>query len=142
VTIQRSDELRPLCPRHSVVMVMTENAEGTVVDTSQATDCDHRWACSVDECSQNYSPSLGHFTIKNNLDFWHVTNSPSIGITRSLTQVLCAHESNNVMFLETFDFQENVQIFRCPHKGCEKTMKIRADGPPACWLVEGFFAEA
>jgi len=141
VTIQRSDELGPLCPRHCIVMVcMTENAEGTVVDTSQAIDCDHRWACSVDECPQNYSSSLGHFTIKNNLDFWHVTNSRGVGITRNLTQVLCAHESNNVMFLEAFDFQENVQIFRCPHKGCKKTMKIRADGPPACWLVEGFFA--
>jgi len=120
------------------MVVMPENAEGTVVDTSQATDCDHCWACSVDECPQNYSPSLGHFTIKNNLDFWHVTNSPSIGITRNLTQVLCAHESNNVMFLETSDFQENVQIFRCPHKGCEKTMQIALTVRPRVGLLRDF----
>jgi len=124
------------------MVFMTENAEETGLDSSQTGNHAHHWACTVDECSQNYSSSLGHFTIKKNLDYWHVTHSHSLSIIRNLTQVLCIHESNNVMFLDTFDAQENVQIFRCSHKGCERTMKIRADGPPACWLVEGFFASA
>lgn len=139
---QRSDGIRPLCPRHYVVMVFTaEKSEGTSVRASEITDA-HHWACAKDGCPQNYSPSLGYFTIRKNLDYWHSTHSPSLSISSNSTQVLCRHESNNVMFLETFDAQENVQNFRCPQKGCGKAMKIPADGPPTCWLVEGFFESA
>src|ERR1700751_4360645 len=116
----------------------TQNPEETAVETLQTTDS-RDWACSVDECPQNYSSTLGSFTLKNNSDYWHVTHSQSLGIVRNTTQVLCSHESNNIMFLEIFDAQENTQIFRCPQKDCEKTVKISADGPPACWLVEDYF---
>ena len=139
MAIQRSDDVRPLCPRHYVVMVCTaEKPEGTCAHTSKITEA-HHWACPKDGCPQNYSPSLGYFTVEKNLDYWNVTRSSSLRVIRNSTQVICGHESNNVMFIETFEAQENVQNFRCPQKDCGKTMKIPADGPPAYWLVEGFF---
>ena len=136
---QRSDDIRPLCLKHYVVMVfLTQRPEGTSGDNSETTG-DHHCACPVDGCPQNYSPSLGYFAIEKSLDYWHVTGSSSLRIIRNTIQVLCAHESDNVMFLETCEAEGKVQNFRCPQRDCKKTMRIPADSPPACWLAEGFF---
>lgn len=124
---QRSDNIRPLCPRHYVVM-----------DTSETTG-DHHWACPVHGCPKNYSPSLGYFAIEKSPDYWHVTGSSSLRIIRNTIQVICAHESDNVMFLETYEAEGKIQNFRCPQRDCKNTMRILADGPPVWWLVEGFF---
>lgn len=86
-----------------------------------------------------HSPSLGYFAIEKSLDYWHVTGSSSLRIVRNTIQVICAHESDNVMFLETCEAEGKIQNFRCPQSDCKKTMRIPAGGSPVCWLVEGFF---
>ena len=114
---------------------------GAANDSSRPTGAHHK-TCPVDDCSQNYSPSLGYFSIEKNSDYWHVTESSSLRISRNPTQVICSHENDNIMFVQTFHPEENTQTFRCPRKECEKTLKIAADGPPASWLVDGFFEES
>jgi hypothetical protein len=137
---QRSDDIKPLCPRHYVMMIFpAQKYGGTSVDTSETTG-DHHWACPVHGFPQNYAPSLGYFAIEKSLDYWHVTGSSSLRIIRNTIQVICAHESDNVMFLETCEAEGKIQNFRCPQSDCKKTMRIPADGSPVCWLVEGFWA--
>jgi len=109
---QRSDDIRPLCPRHYVVMVFpAQKSGGTSVDASETTE-DHNWTCPAHGCSQNYSPSLGYFAIEKSLDYWHVTGSSSLRIIRNTIQVICAHESDNVMFLETCEAEGKIQNLR------------------------------
>jgi hypothetical protein len=122
------------------MVFVPEEALGTV-DSSEPTGAHHK-TCTVNACSQNYSPSLGYFSIEKNNDYWHVTGNSSLRISRNPTQVICSHENDNVMFVETFHAEENAHTFRCPRKECDKTMKIPVDGPPASWLVDGFFASA
>ena len=100
----------------------------TNVDTSETTG-DHHWSCPVDACPQNYSPSLGYFAIEKNLDYWHVTGSSSLRIVRNTIQVICAHESDHVMFLEECETETKIQNFRCPQRDGKKTVRIPADGP-------------
>ena len=115
-----------------------QNSGGTQPETAKIVGVQHR-ICPVGACLQNYSPSLGYFTIEKNQDYWHVTGSSSLRIGRNPTQAICSHENNNLLFIETFHVEENALTFRCPRKDCAKSMKIPADAPPASWLVDGFF---
>jgi hypothetical protein len=135
--MKQSDDVRPLCPRHYVVMVYT-SADSQEADDSKAVEAQH-WACPIDECRQNYSAGLGYFTISKNPDYWPVTRSSSLRISMNATQALCGEEHKSAMFIEKFDAGENLQTFRYPEKDCQQTLKIRADGPPAYRLGEGFF---
>ena len=137
MSVQRSDSLRPLCPKHYIAMVIdTNNSERVVVNSSEATE-PHLFESPADGCPQCYSPSLGYFVVKRNKDHWHITGSSSVTIARNLTQVICG--DHNRMFIEAFDPQVNAHNFRCPQRDCQKALTIPADGPPAYWLGEGFF---
>jgi hypothetical protein len=61
--------------------------------------------CPVDRCTQNYSPEMGYFATERVQDHWFVTGSSSLKLHRNETQVLCADQSRNVMFLEKIDPQ-------------------------------------
>ncbi len=129
---QEDDYFRPLCPRHHEVMFSRPNAHG-----SDAIDI-HGCECPENGCPQKYSPGFGYFTLRLNDDHWNVTNSSSLRITRSSTQVICG-EHKDLMFIESFDANMKLENFRCPRKGCQQTMKIPTGGPPAYWLGSGYF---
>ena len=97
--------------------------------------------CPIEMCTQNYSPEMGYFALERVKDHWFVTGSSSLKLHRNETQVICADQARNVMFLEKIDPKSNEQIFRCPQKDCAKTMKIPANSPPVYWLAEGFFGQ-
>lgn len=123
------------------MIISSDVSKEIVADASDATRF-HRCECPVFECPQNYSPSLGYFVIGKNQDHWHVTGTSSLRIIRNPTQVLCGHKDQNIMFIQIFDAQQNVLVYRCPRRDCEKTVKIPADGPHASWLCDGFFGTA
>jgi hypothetical protein len=95
--------------------------------------------CPVELCTQNYSPEMGYFAMERVQDQWFVCSSSSLKLHRNETQVLCADQARNVMFLERIDPKTHEQYFRCPQKDCGRTMKIPANSPPVYWLTEGFF---
>jgi hypothetical protein len=134
---QEGDYFRPLCPEHYEVMVSYPKAHQAVFEGSEGVDV-HGRECPVDGCLQNYSPGFGYFTFGRNNDFWVGTNSSSLRIARSSTQVLCG-EHKDTMFIESFDANRNVETFRCPQTGCHQTMQIPTGGPPAYWLGQGYF---
>jgi len=106
--------------------------------TSETNDVEH-CACPAENCAQNYSPDIGYFSLEDSRDHWSTTGSSSVRINRNPTQVICDDEPNSLMFIEIFDAEADVHIFRCPQKECGKTLKIPANAPPAYWLCEGFF---
>jgi hypothetical protein len=148
VTDKEYDYFRPLCPSHYEVMFVSPDVSdlATVPEAwfrrSRRMTCDaieiHDCECLVEGCPQHYSPGFGYFTIRRKDDHWNVTNSASLEIKRSPTQVICG-EHLYLMFLQTFDPQTRVENFRCPQKNCPRTMNIPAGGPHAYWLGEGFF---
>ncbi len=132
------DYLKPLCPTHYKIMVISPSVgKGMALESSDRVNI-HHCECPVDGCAQNYSPGFGYFTIARNDDHWIGTGSSSLQIIRSHTQVICgAHK--HAMFLESFEAKTNLENFRCPQKSCRHSLKILAGGPPAYWLTQGFF---
>lgn len=112
----------------------------TVVAADDATEI-HDCECLVDGCSQHYSPGYGYFIVARNDDHWVTTGSSSLRIRRNPVQAICG-EHRHSMFLESFDPETHLESYRCPQRGCQQTMGIRAGGPPAYWLGEGYFDEA
>ncbi|HET8923586.1 MAG TPA: hypothetical protein VFN26_11390 [Candidatus Acidoferrum sp.] len=135
---QELNYLRPLCPTHYKVMLISPSlVKDAALQTSTDVDIHHS-ECPVDGCPQNYSPGFGYFTIARNEDHWVGTGSSSLRIVRSHTQAICgAHK--DAMFIESFDAEAKLDNFRCPRKNCRHALKILAGGPPAYWLTEGFF---
>jgi hypothetical protein len=134
---QEVDYLRPLCPTHHEVMVSHPDAHQAVPEGSDTVDI-YDLECPVDGCLVKYSPGFGYFTLRRNNDFWSLTNSSSLRIAMSNTQVICG-EHKDAMFIESFDANTNLENFRCPQKGCKQTMKIMIGGPPTYWLGSGYF---
>ncbi len=134
---QERDYFRPLCPTHREVMVSHPGAHQAIGDGADAIDI-HGRGCPVDGCPQKYSPGFGYFTFARNDDYWVVTNSSSLRITRSSTQVICG-KHKDVMFIESFDGDTDLANFRCPQNGCQQSMKILTAGPPTFWLGSGYF---
>jgi len=137
MVIQEGDYPRPLCPAHHEAMVSHLNAQQSVTDGSDTTDI-HGCECPVDGCPHKYSPGFGYFTYRWNEDYWNVTNSSSLRITRRSTQVICG-EHRDSMFIESFDKNANLENFRCPQKGCQQRMNLQTGGAPAYWLGSGYF---
>ena len=132
------DYLRPLCPTHHKIMVISPGlGKELVLESSDAIDI-HWCHCPVAGCMQNYSPGFGYFTLARRDDYWVATASSSLQIMRGHTQVICGVHKH-AMFLESFDAETNLENFRCPEKSCQQSLKILAGGPPAYWLTEGFF---
>jgi hypothetical protein len=141
MTKPRPDYIRPLCPIHYEVMVISPLvSEPLAVAATEGTAEIHDCECLVDGCPQHYSPSYGYFTVARNDDHWAATGSSSLRIRRGPIQAICG-EHRDSMFLESFDCETQVQNFRCPQEACHQTMKIVAGGPPTYWLGEGFFEE-
>ena len=148
MTDQELNYFRPLCPKQYEVMFVSPGVSdlATVPETwfrrSRRTTLDaieiHDCECLVNGCPQHYSPGFGYFTIRRNDDHWSVTNSASLEIMRSPTQVICG-EHLYLMFLHAIHPKTKVESFRCPQKNCQQTMEITAGGPHAYGLGEGFF---
>lgn len=134
-----SEHVRPLCPAHYSLMLVNPNvldwsASPERWDMTDSHDCE----CPVNGCPQHYSPGLGYFTLKENFEHQSATGSATLRISRSATQVICAHHKYS-MFLESFDSSTKLGNFRCPNANCQQVMAIMTDGPPAYWLSEGHF---
>src|SRR6266481_803456 len=139
MVIQERDCFGPLCPKHHEVMVSHPNGPQTVRDGSDGININGREReCPVNGCQQKYSPDFGYFTLTRTDDHWNVTNSSSLRITRSSTQVICG-KHKEAMFIESIDAGTNWANFRCPQNGCKQSMKILTGGPPAFWLGSGYF---
>ena len=135
------DYLNPLCPIHYKIMVISPGlGKALALERSDAIDI-HWCHCPVAGCVQNYSPGFGYFTLARRDDYWIATGSSSRQIVRGHTQVICGVHKH-AMFLESFESETKLEIFRCPQKNCGHSLKILADGPPAYWLTEGFFKPA
>src|SRR5262245_57726821 len=132
------DFFQPLCPTHHKVMDICPNVLSGPTEKAESID-GHLCECSVQGCSQKYSPSVGYFTIERNEDHFVGTESSSLQIKRATTQVICGAQHKFSIFLESLDPETNHQSFRCPQRGCAQTMKISGDGAPAYWLGAGFF---
>ena len=134
---EKRDYFRPLCPTHHEVMVSGPNTHQATPNYADTIDI-HGCECPGDGCLHEYAPGFGYFTHQWNDDYFNVTNSSSLRITRRSTQVICG-EHRDSMFIESFDAKTNLQKFRCPQKGCQQTMKIVTGGPPTYWLGSGYF---
>src|ERR1700674_5446156 len=134
---QEGDCFRPLCPTHHEAMVSHPNSPRAVRDGSDTININGR-ECPVDGCQQKYSPDFGYFTFTRTDDHWNVTNSSSLRITRSSTQVICGNHKD-AMFIASIDAGTNLANFRCPQNGCQQSMKILIGGPPTFWLGSGYF---
>jgi|SRR5262245_22875989 len=133
--------VQPLCPRHHVVMSPLHDLPGFAYDGSNKIDI-HGHECSVDACPEKYSPTFGYFTLRRNDDHWNVTQSSSLRIVRSSTQVICGDHKHS-MFIESFDAANtNLGIYRCPHMTCRETMKVLTGGPPTYWLGSRYFEQS
>ena len=139
MTVERSADTGPLCPKHHVVMVLSTRPPGEAKVVTPATIHTGYCECPVEECTQNYSPELGYFSFEKNRDEWLTANYSSLRIIINPTQVICSDKRKNSMFLEAFDSDANVQHYRCPQLNCSKGITIHANGPPAYWLGDGFF---
>lgn len=135
------DYLKPLCPTHYKIMVISPGlGKELALESSDAIDI-HWCHCPVAGCVQNYSPSFGYFTLARRDDYWIAAGSSSLQIIKSHTQVICGVHKH-AMFLESLEAETKLQNFRCPQENCRQSQKISADGPPAYWLTEGFFKPA
>lgn len=138
---QELDYLKPLCPTHHKIMVISPGLRAEWdLETSDAVDV-HWCQCPVAGCVQNYSPGFGYFIIARRDDHWHATRSSSVEVIRSHTQVICGVHKH-AMFLESFEAETKLENFRCPQRNCGHALKKLAGGPPAYWLTEGFFQPA
>ena len=89
---QELDYLKPLCPTHYKIMVISPGlGKELALESSDAIDI-HWCHCPVAGCVQNYSPSFGYFTLARRDDYWIAAGSnwpaydavaPSLLIKRS-----------------------------------------------------------
>ena len=98
----------------------------------------HGCACPVHGCPHKYSLSFGYFTIGRNDDYWSVTGSSSLRVTRNGTQAICGHHKT-AMFIESFDRDSMTDRFCCPEADCNQRVEVSSGGPPAYWLGSGYF---
>lgn len=129
--------VRPLCPLHHEAMVLLAEEGRQLANTPETIEM-HGCCCPVHGCPHNYSLSFGYFTIGRNNDYWSVTGSSSLRVTRNGTQAICGHHKI-AMFIESFNPDSMTDCFRCPEADCDQWVEVSNGGPSAYWLGSGYF---
>src|ERR1700751_551498 len=102
MVVERSDNPRPLCPTHHVVMVVSAATPGETRVVTFATIHTSYCECPVEDCTQNYSPEVGYFSYEKIQEDWVTADYSSLRIKINPTQVICGDKRQNAMFLEAF----------------------------------------